>query len=73
MNHLLKKSTIDNLTKRPKQKTFVKVIFDIDANGILNVKAEEQSDDGKGQVVNLVIKNDEVSLSNDEMEKLKKK
>ena len=72
-NHLLKKSTIDNLTKRPKQKTFVKVIFDIDANGILNVKAEEQSDDGKGQVVNLVIKNDEVSLSNDEMEKLKKK
>ena len=72
-NHLLKKSTINNLTKRPKGKTLVKMIFDIDANGILNVQAQEKTDDGKGQVVNLVIKNDEVSLSNEEMEKLKNK
>ena len=72
-NHLLKKSTIDNLTKRPKGQTKVEIILDIDVNGILNVKAQEKSEDGKGQVVNLVIKNDEVSLTNDEMDKLKNK
>ena len=53
--------------KRPKGKTLVKIIFDIDVIGILNVKAEEKSDNGKGQIVNLVIKNDEVNLSNVEM------
>jgi len=72
-NHLLKKSNIENLTKRPQGKTKVEVILDIDVNGILNVTARELSDDGKGQVVNLVIKNDEVSLTNEEMEKLKNK
>ena len=63
----MKKSTINDLMKRPKGKTLVKIIFDIDVNGILNVKAEEKSDNGKGQIVNLVIKNDEVNLSNVEM------
>ena len=63
----MKKSTINDLMKRPKGKTLVKIIFDIDVNGNLNVKAEEKSDNGKGQIVNLVIKNDEVNLSNVEM------
>ena len=72
-NRLLKKSTINNLTKRPKGKTLVKIILDIDVNGILTVKAEEKTNDGTGQVVNLVIKNDEVSLTNEEMENIKNK
>ena len=72
-NHLLKKCTINGLTKRPKGQTKVVMKFDIDTNGILNVEAKEESFDGKGQVVNLVIKNDEVNLSNEEMENLKQK
>ena len=47
--------------------------FDIDVNGILNVEAKEESADGKGKIVNLIIKNDEVSLSENEMEKLREK
>ena len=42
-------------------------------NGILNVEAKEESSDGNGQVLNLMIKNDEISLTNKEMEELKKK
>ena len=72
-NHLLKKSTINGLTKRPKGKTKVVIKFDIDVNGILNVEAKEESTDGNGQVLNLMIKNDEISLTNEEMEELKKK
>ena len=72
-NHLLKKSTINGLTKRPKGKTNVVIKFDIDVNGILNVEAKEESTDGNGQVLNLMIKNDEISLTNKEMEELKKK
>ena len=72
-NHLLKKSTINGLTKRPKGKTKVVIKFDIDVNGILNVEAKEESTDGNGQVLNLMIKNDEISLTNQEMEELKKK
>ena len=72
-NHLLKKSTINGLTKRPKGKTNVVIKFDIDINGILNVEAKEESTDGNGQVLNLMIKNDEISLTNKEMEELKKK
>ena len=72
-NRLLKKSTINNLTKRPKGKTLVKIILDIDVNGILTVKEKKKTNDGTGQVVNLVIKNDEVSLTNEEMENIKNK
>ena len=72
-NHLLKKSNIDNLTLRPKGQTKVEMKFDIDVNGILNVEARELSNDNKGQVVNLVIKNDEVNLTKNEMEELRKK
>ena len=72
-NHLLKKSNIDNLTLRPKGQTKVEMKFDIDVNGILNVEARELSNDNKGQVVNLVIKNDEVNLTKKEMEELQKK
>ena len=71
-NHLLKKSNIEGLTKRPKGETKVIVRFDIDVNGILNVKAEEESTKN-GQKLELTIKNDEISLSSKEIEDLKKK
>jgi len=72
-NHLLKKSNINGLTKRPKGKTKVLVTFDIDINGILNVKAKEESEDNKGQTLELTIKNDEISLTKEQIENLKKK
>lgn len=72
-NHLLKKSNIDGLTKRPKGKTKVIVKFDIDVNGILTVDAKEESEDNKGQTMNLVIKNDELSLSPEKIKELQKK
>ena len=47
--------------------------FDIDVNGILNVEAKELSEDGNGHIINLIIKNDEVSYTDEEMKKLKEK
>ena len=71
-NHLLKKSNIKGLTERPKGKTKVIVKFEIDINGILNVKAKEQSEKNDGKTLELTIKNDEISLSEEEIETLKK-
>ena len=72
-NNLLKKSNINNLKKRPKGKTLIEMKFDVDINGILNVEAREKTDDNSGQFVNLIIKNDELSLTVEEMEILKQK
>ena len=72
-NHLLKKSNIEGLTKRPKGKTKVVVKFEIDINGILNVKAKEESENNDGKTLELSIKNDEISLSKEEIENLHKK
>ena len=72
-NHLLKKCNIDNLTKRPKGKTKVVMKYDVDMNGILNVEAKEISDNNKGQIVNLTIKNYELSLDDKEMDDLREK
>ena len=72
-NHLLKKCNIDNLTKRPKGKTKVVMKYDVDMNGILNVEAKEISDNNKGQIVNLTIKNYELCLDDKEMKDLQEK
>ena len=72
-NHLLKSITISNLTERPKGKTCVIVTFEIDHDGILTVKAKEKSEDNKGQYLELTIKNDEISLTEEQIEQLKKK
>ena len=69
-NHLLKRSEIKGLTKRPKGKTKVNVKFEIDINGILNIKAQEESDNNDGKTLELTIKNDEISLSPKEIENL---
>ena len=70
-NHLLKKSNISGLKERPKGKTKILVTFDIDINGILNVKAKEESEDNKGKTLELTIKNDEISLTKEQIENLK--
>ena len=73
-NHLLKKSNISGLQKRPQGQTEVIVSFDIDINGILTVNAKEQSEKGDGKSMTpVIIKNDDISLSNKKLEELKKK
>ena len=72
-NHLLKKSTIQGLTKRPKGKTKVEVTFKINIDGILYVEAKELSEDNKGQTLNLKIKNDEINLTPEQIKELQEK
>ena len=71
-NHLLKKSIITGLSKKPKGETKITVEFKIDVNGILYVKAIEKSVTN-GQTMELTIKNDDISFTNEEMDKMKKK
>jgi len=72
-NHLLKKCNISGLTKRPKGKTKVIIKFNVDESGTLNVEAKEIADDNKGQSVNLTVKNDEINLPDEDIDKLKEK
>ena len=72
-NHLIKESEISGLTPREKGKTKVIVTFEIDLNGILTVKAKEVSGDGKGQELELTIKNDDISFTKKELDELKRK
>ena len=71
-NHLLTKTTITGLSPKPKGETKISVEFKIDVNGILYVKAIEESEKN-GKKIELTIKNDDISFSNEEMEKMKKK
>ena len=61
-NHLLKKSIIKGLTKRPKGKTKVIVKFAVDINGILNVSAKEEAENG--QTLELTIEDNEKKSKN---------
>ena len=71
-NHLLKETIIEGLTPKPKGETKISVEFKIDVNGILFVKAIETSvKDGK--IIELTVRNDEISFSEEEMKKMKKK
>ena len=71
-NHLLKETRIKGLSPKPKGETKISVEFKIDSNGILYIKAVEISEKN-GIKINLSIKNDEISFSDEKMEKLKKK
>ena len=71
-NHLLKKTIITGLSPKPKGETKISVEFNIDVNGILYVKAIEESEKN-GKKIELTIKNDDISFSNEEMEEMKKK
>ena len=72
-NHLLKKSLIEGLTKRPKGKTKVEVTFKINIDGILYVEAKELSEDNKGKTLFLKIKNDEINLTEEQKKELEEK
>ena len=71
-NHLIKEIKITGLTPRKMGETEVLVTFTIDKNCILTVKAEEKSDNNKGQKLELTIKNDDISFTEKELDELKR-
>lgn len=73
-NHLIKETKISGLTPRKMGETVVFVTYEVDVNGILRVKAEEESDDNnKGQKMELTIKNDDITFTRAELEEIIKK
>ena len=70
-NHLLKEINLNGLSENPKKEVKIKVIFEIDVNGIITITIKEENK--KDIFIDCVIKIDEVKLSNEEIEKLKEK
>jgi len=66
-NNLLGKFNLEGIPPSPRGVPQIEVTFDIDANGILNVKAIEKS---KGLSNNITITNEKGRLSKEEIEKL---
>jgi L1 cell adhesion molecule like protein len=66
-NHLLGKFELSGIPPAPRGVPQISVRFDIDANGILNVSAEDKAS-GKSQ--NIVITNDKGRLSKEDIEKM---
>ena len=66
-NHYLGKFNLDGIPPAPKGVPQIEVTFEIDANGILNVSAQ---DTGTGRASNIVITNDKGRLSAAEIEKM---
>jgi heat shock protein 1/8 len=66
-NNLLGKFELEGIPPMPRGGPQIEVTFDIDANGILNVKAVEKS---KGISSNIQIKNEKGRLSKEEIDKL---
>jgi heat shock 70kDa protein 1/2/6/8 len=66
-NNLLGKFNLEGIPPSPRGVPQIEVTFDIDANGILNVKAVEKS---KGISNNIQIKNEKGRLSKDEIDRL---
>merc|ERR1719321_1338884 len=68
-NHLLGKFDLSGLPPAPRGVPQIDVTFEIDANGILNVKAEDK---GTGKAEKITITNDKGRLSEDEIERMVK-
>ena len=66
-NNLLGKFNLEGIPPMARGQPQIEVTFDIDANGILNVKAVEKS---KGISSNIQIKNEKGRLSKEEIDKL---
>ena len=66
-NHLLGKFELSGIPPAPRGVPQITVCFDIDANGILNVSAEDKT---TGQKSKITITNDKGRLSKDEIEKM---
>ena len=70
-NHKLGEVTMSNLTEKPKGQVQIDVKFYIDVNGILTVTGTEK--DKENNKILIEIKNDNVNLTKEEVEKLRKK
>merc|ERR1711861_61884 len=68
-NHLLGKFDLSGIPPAPRGVPQIDVTFEIDANGILNVKAEDK---GTGKAEKITITNDKGRLSEDEIERMVK-
>ena len=66
-NTLLGKFQLDEIPPMPRGVPQIEVVFDIDANGILNVSASEKS---SGKSNKIVITNDKGRLSKEEIDKM---
>jgi len=66
-NHLLGKFDLNGITPAPRGIPQIAVTFDIDANGILNVSAEDKA---SGKSEKIVITNDKGRLSKDDIERM---
>merc|ERR1712194_19550 len=68
-NHILGKFDLDGIPPARRGEPQIEVTFDIDANGILNVSAQEKA---TGKVQKITITNDKGRLSKEDIEKLVK-
>uniref|UniRef100_A0A0A9X0C3 Heat shock protein 68 n=1 Tax=Lygus hesperus TaxID=30085 RepID=A0A0A9X0C3_LYGHE len=66
-NNVLGNFDLTGIPPVPRGVPKIEVTFDLDANGILNVTAK---DDSSGNTKNIVIKNDKGRLSNEDIEKM---
>merc|ERR1711904_571867 len=68
MGNLLGKFELGGIPPAPRGVPQVEVTFDVDANGVLNVTAEDKSASGKK--ANITITNDKGRLSKDDIERM---
>merc|ERR1719486_1063550 len=66
-NHLLGKFQLGGIPPAPRGQPQIEVTFEIDANGILNVAAEDK---GRGHVQKITIQNDKGRLTEEQIEKM---
>merc|ERR1712010_301381 len=68
-NHLLGKFDLSGIPPAPRGVPQLEVTFEIDANGILNVKAEDK---GTGKAEKITITNDKGRLNQEEIDRMVK-
>ena len=66
-NHMLGKFNLDNIPPARRGVPQIEVTFDLDANGILNVSAQDKS---SGNIQSITITNEKGRLSDEEVERL---
>eukprot|EP00397_Hematodinium_sp_SG-2012_P018352 GEMP01018796.1.p1 GENE.GEMP01018796.1~~GEMP01018796.1.p1 ORF type:complete len:654 (+),score=154.22 GEMP01018796.1:50-2011(+) len=66
-NHILGKFDLNGIAPAPRGKPQIEVTFEIDANGILNVSAEDK---GTGKKEEITISNDSSRLTEEEIERM---